>query len=111
MMEDTMSLTKQQAVVITGSTSGIGKAIALLLAQEGYTIVLNYSSNDEQAQQTLQLCQQITSRVVLVKADVSKKQQVERLMQTCFDTFHSLDVLVNNAARVIDRPVRELTED
>lgn len=102
---------KCRTVVITGSTKGIGKAIALKLASQDFNIVLNYASDDERALETLHLCQEINPQVALVKADVSHKQAVERLMQEAFDKFHSLDVLVNNAARVVDKPMLAMTEE
>ncbi len=106
-----MNPTKRRTAIITGSTSGIGKAIAFTLAQQGYNIVLNYATNEQRAQETLRACQQITSHVLLVKADVSKKSEVTHLMQRGYEMFHSLDVLINNAARVVDKPVQELTEE
>ncbi|HVB61217.1 MAG TPA: glucose 1-dehydrogenase [Ktedonobacteraceae bacterium] len=102
---------KSKTAVITGSTKGIGKAIAFRLAQQGYNIVLNYVSDDTQAQQTLQLCQQITPHVLLIKADISNRQAVGMLMQETVRTFQSLNVLVNNAARVVDKPLHDLTEE
>jgi NAD(P)-dependent dehydrogenase (short-subunit alcohol dehydrogenase family) len=104
-------LAEPRTVVITGSTSGIGRGIALHLARAHYQIVLNYSTDDEKAQETLRLCQQETAQVILVKADVSKKPEVERLMRACIEQFHTLDVLINNAARVRDKPVLEMTEE
>ena len=101
---------QRKTAVVTGSTKGIGQAIALRLAREQYNVVLNYASDDVAAQETFRRCQQETSHVLLVKADVSNKQAVEALMQTCVQTFHSLDVLVNNAARVIDKSVSEMSE-
>ncbi len=101
---------KRRTAVVTGSTKGIGKAIALHLAKQQYNVVLNYAGDDEQAQETLRECQQENEHVVLAKADVSKQQDVERLMHICIQTFHSLDILVNNAARVVDKPVLEMTE-
>ena len=101
----------QKTVVITGSTKGIGRAIALRLAKEQHHVVLNYASDDVQAQETLRLCQHINPNTLLVKADVSNKQAVETLMQETFQRFHSLDVLINNAARVIDKPLQEMTEE
>lgn len=106
-----MQNTKRRTAIVTGSTKGIGKAIALRLAQQHYNVVLNYAADDEHAQATLELCQQVTSQVLLVKADIAKKEAVESLMQQSVAAFHSIDVLVNNAARVIDKPVQELTED
>lgn len=101
---------KRKTVIITGSTKGIGKGIALRLARDQHQIVLNYATDDRQAQETLQQCQHITSQVLLVKADVSKKTDVEHLMHQCLQHFGSLDVLVNNAACVIDKPALEMSE-
>lgn len=70
-----MQNTKRRTVVVTGSTKGIGRAIALRLAQQGYNVVLNYVADDEQAQATLELCQRVTPQVLLVKADVAKKMK------------------------------------
>jgi NAD(P)-dependent dehydrogenase (short-subunit alcohol dehydrogenase family) len=106
-----MEYTKRKTVVITGSTKGIGRAIALRLAREQYNVVLNYASDDAAAQETLKSCQKESPHVILVKADISSKHAVEMLMRESVQTFHSLDVLVNNAARVIDKPLHEMSED
>jgi 3-oxoacyl-[acyl-carrier protein] reductase len=106
-----MNQSKRKTVVITGSTKGIGKGIALGLARQHYNIVLNYAANDMQAQETLKLCQQATPHVLLVKANVSNRHEVENLMQQSVQAFHSLDILINNAALVIDKPVHALTEE
>src|SRR6266436_3349807 len=106
-----MEQVRRKTVVITGSTRGIGKALALRLARQRYNVVLNYASDDTEAKATLRLCQQETPSVLLVKADVSNKQAVETLMQESIRVFHSLDVLINNAARVIDKPLHELAEE
>jgi 3-oxoacyl-[acyl-carrier protein] reductase len=102
---------ERKTVLITGSTKGIGLGMALRLAQEGYALVLNYAADDEAAQQALQQCRQITSEVLLVKADVSKHDQVHALMQQAVEQFGSLDVLINNAAQVIDKPALEMSEE
>lgn len=101
---------KRKTVIITGSTKGIGKGIALRLARDQHNIVLNYATDEKHAQETLHQCQQITSQVLLVKADVSRKTDVEQLMQQCLQHFGSLDVLVNNAACVIDKPALDMSE-
>jgi NAD(P)-dependent dehydrogenase (short-subunit alcohol dehydrogenase family) len=102
---------QRKTVVITGSTKGIGKAIAFHLAKQDYNIVLNYASDERQAQEILALCQQVTPRVLLVKADVSNKHAVGALMQASIQEFGSLNVLINNAARAIDKPVLEMSEN
>lgn len=100
-----------KTVIITGSTSGIGRSIALHLARERFCVVLNYSTDEEKAQTTSKLCQQETERVILVKADVAKKADVERLIRTTVATFGTVDALINNAACVRDKPLLEMAED
>ena len=102
---------KSKTVVITGSTKGIGRGIALRLARDHHNIVLNYATDDKQAQETLHLCEQTTSQGLLVKADVSKKTEVERLMQQCVGRFGAIDVLINNAACVVDKSALEMSEE
>jgi 3-oxoacyl-[acyl-carrier protein] reductase len=102
---------QQKTIVVTGGTGGIGKGIALRLAREQYNIILNYAHDDEQAQETLKICRQHNPRVLLIKADVSKKAEVERLMRESFQAFHSLDALINNAACVRDKPIIEMSEE
>lgn len=102
---------QRKTAIVTGSTKGIGKAIALRLARENYNVALNYASDDQAASQALEACQTLTPHVMLIKADISNKQAVEDLMRKSVETFHSLDVLVNNAALVVDKPLHELSED
>ncbi|WP_020519393.1 SDR family NAD(P)-dependent oxidoreductase [Catelliglobosispora koreensis] len=99
-----------KTAIVTGSSSGIGKAIAERLLHQGYRVVLNYSANDERAAVALARCQQISPHVVMVKADVSNAEAVSGLMQRAIHEFGSLDVLINNAARVVDRPLLEMSE-
>jgi NAD(P)-dependent dehydrogenase (short-subunit alcohol dehydrogenase family) len=106
-----MSQQASKTIVITGSTSGIGRGIALRLAREGFNIVLNYVANEEKAQETLHLCRALTTQVVLIKADVSNKADVIRLMHTAIETFGTLDGLINNAAQVHDKPILDMSED
>ncbi len=101
----------RRTVIITGSTRGIGRAIALRLARSGFNVVLNYSKDEEQAAVALQLCKEASQQVVLVKADVSDRRAVESLFTAAVEALGSVDVLVNNAARVIDKPALQLTDE
>ncbi len=101
----------QRTVVITGSTRGIGRAIALKLASQGDRLVLNYSTHDHSAQETLELCRAIHPEILLVKANIANKQEVERLFEQCYEWSHTIDVLVNNASINIDRPFLDMAED
>jgi NAD(P)-dependent dehydrogenase (short-subunit alcohol dehydrogenase family) len=102
---------RKGGAVVTGSTSGIGKAIAIRLVRSGYGVVLNYAADDERAKDALSQCRQAGPDVVLVKGDVSDADTATLLVTRAVEEFGSLDLLVNNAARVIDRPALEMTED
>jgi 3-oxoacyl-[acyl-carrier protein] reductase len=104
-----MSRTRPAAIV-TGSSDGIGKAIAMRLLAEGYSVVINYSHDDGRAKQTLEDCRQIDDHVFLVKADVSIADQAQSLVNRAVREFGHLEVLVNNAARVADKPILEMSE-
>lgn len=104
-----MGVSSPKTAIVTGSTRGIGLAIALRLLRESYHVVINYAQDDQQAQEALTRCQQ-EGPSVLVKADVSQKDEVDRLIKESLHAFQRIDVLINNAACVIDRSVLELTE-
>jgi len=91
-----MSLEGRVALV-TGSSSGIGQAIAVKLAQAGAKIVIDYISHSEGAEQTLRQVEAAGSRAILVKADVSQVADLRSLVDRGWDAFGSVDILVNNA--------------
>lgn len=98
------------AAVITGSTSGIGKAIAKRLLQSGYGVVLNYARNRQRAEEALEECRLISTAVRLVQADIANANDATRLIVTATEEFGRLDLLINNAAAVADKPALDLTE-
>jgi 3-oxoacyl-[acyl-carrier protein] reductase len=86
-----------KVAVITGSATGIGKAIALRLAKEGVHITINYSKSEKEAMETQNEIEAMGVKCILVKATVSDDGQVRQLMKETVDTFGRLDILVNNA--------------
>lgn len=100
----------RRTAVVTGSTKGIGRAIALRLAESNFNVVLNYSTDDGRAEEAFELCRRATPHVLLRKADVSTRSEVESLIRSAVDAFGSLDLLVNNAARAADGPALEMTD-
>ncbi len=106
-----MQHARRKTVVITGGTRGIGKAIALKLAQQHYHLVLNYRSDTAAAQETLQECLAWHPHVILMQADIAQRSAVEALMQEAHRTFHAIDVLINNAGVNADRSLQEMTDD
>lgn len=87
-----------KVVVITGATRGIGKAIALKFAENGANIVLNYASNDLEAEKTLSEVKKLGVHATLVKANVGKEEECKKVINTAIETYGRIDFLVNNAA-------------
>ena len=102
--------TPQRTAVVTGSSSGIGAAIALRLARSGYRVAVNYSADKTRAEAALTACLEADPGAVLIKADVGTAAGAGALIGEAIAAFGRLDVLVNNAARVVDKPALELTE-
>jgi len=97
-----MDNNERKTAVITGSYKGIGRSIALRLAEEGCNIVINYRNADksEEAENTAAECRKLGAQAVAVCADVSSEEQCKALTEKAVDTFGGLDILVNNAGVV-----------
>ena len=83
--------------VITGSATGIGKAIALRLAREGVHITINYSKSENEALETQKEIEALGVKCLLFKATVSDDLQVRQMIKETVGSFGRLDILVNNA--------------
>lgn len=87
----------KKTVLVTGASRGIGKAIATVFAENGYNVLINYNNSEKEA---LDLYNELKSRGLSVdtyKADVSKKEEVNLMINYCIGQFEKIDVLVNNA--------------
>ena len=98
-------------VVITGSSRGIGRAIAEELGQAGSKVIVNYHQSREAAEEVVARLKQSGSESVAIQADVSDPAQATRLIEETFQRFGGIDVLVNNAAINIDRTMKNLSPD
>ena len=87
-----------KVAVITGSSRGIGRAIAIEFAKEGASIVINYSKDEKGAEKTLEMVKQIGACAIIVKSDISSYQEGKELINKTIFHFGKLDILVNNAA-------------
>ncbi|QNI32322.1 glucose 1-dehydrogenase [Alloacidobacterium dinghuense] len=83
--------------IVTGAGSGIGQGIAKRFAAEGANIVINYIAPLEGAQSTLHMVEAAGSQGLIVKADVSKPNEIERLINQAWAGFGSVNILINNA--------------
>ncbi|MEK6847366.1 MAG: glucose 1-dehydrogenase [Nanoarchaeota archaeon] len=100
---------KNKVALVTGSSRGIGKAIALSFAKEGATVIVNYVKSDEKAKETVKEIEKLGSKAIAIKCDVSNEQEVKRMMEKIVENFGKLDILVNNAGIVYDIPFMEKT--
>lgn len=99
-----------KVAVVTGSSRGIGKAIALRLAKEGYNIVVNYARSKEAALQTANEIEALGRKALVVKANVGKVEKIQEMFAQVDEAFGRVDVLINNAASGVLRPAMELEE-
>jgi 3-oxoacyl-[acyl-carrier protein] reductase len=88
---------KNKIALVTGSSRGVGKAVAIGFAQEGAKVVINYTSNEKAATEVVKTIEKIGSQAITIKADVAQKADAEKLVQAGIDEFGGLDILVNNA--------------
>jgi len=86
-----------QVALITGGARGIGKQIAITLAKKGYDIALNYRTDNDELKKLKEEIENNKVKCLLVKGDVSKFEDTERIAKETVDEFGKIDVLVNNA--------------
>jgi 3-oxoacyl-[acyl-carrier protein] reductase len=92
-----MENSKIKTAIVTGASRGIGKAIAIKLAANGYQIIVNYANRADEAQQVVALIEQAGGKAITLQADVSKFQEFENLFNIAEKTYGPVDVLINNA--------------
>src|SRR3954470_10548857 len=105
-----MSRLKDKVAVVTGASKGIGAGIAERFGAEGAKVVVNYSSDRAGADRVVNKIKQAGGEAVAVQADVSKKQDVERLFAEAKKAFGKLDILVKNAGIYKFKPLEEIDE-
>ena len=88
---------ENKVAVITGSSLGIGSAIALAFAKEGAAVAVDYRSHPDEAKQIVDQIEGSGGRATSVRADVSSPEDVKNLIQRAVDEFGRLDVMINNA--------------
>jgi 3-oxoacyl-[acyl-carrier protein] reductase len=106
-----MSALVGKVAVVTGSSRGIGRAIALELASQGARVVINYHSNASAAEEVAALIHEQGGQALAVQADVSHADQAERLIEAALEAYGTIDILVNNAGITRDTLLMRMSEE
>jgi 3-oxoacyl-[acyl-carrier protein] reductase len=102
---------KGKAAIVTGASRGIGRAIALSLAAEGADVVVNCSSSIIEGEKVAQEIRELGRNSIVIKADVSDKAAVEKMVREVVKQFGKIDILVNNAGIAVVGHSEELEEN
>jgi len=102
---------KNKTVIITGSSRGIGNETAKKFSDDGYNVLINYNKSETEAILLSNLLREKSGRVDVFKADVSKRNEVEKMIEFCISRFGAIDVLVNNAGIAQTKLFTEITQE
>ena len=100
-----------KVAVVTGSSKGIGAAIAKALAAEGAQVVVNYSRALSDAEKIVAEIEAAGGKAIAIRADLSQPQEIDHLFSETMAAFHRLDILVNNAGIYLTAPLGEITAE
>ncbi|MCM4172765.1 3-oxoacyl-ACP reductase [Arenibacter sp. TNZ] len=102
---------ENKVIIVTGASRGIGKEVALLLAENGAKVIVNHSNSEAEAQATVENIINNGGQALAIKADVSKREDVSLLFDKTIETFGKVDVLVNNAGIMISKKLKDNTQE
>ncbi len=99
-----------KSVIITGASNGIGKKTAEIFALNGYNVIINYCNSYESANQLYNELTQKNCNVRIFKADISKRDEVDKMIEFCIEEFGKIDILINNAGIAQSKLFTDITE-
>ena len=102
---------KNKVAVVTGSSRGIGRSIALALAEGGCAVTINYRKSRDEADEVVNSIRQMGGKAIAVQCDVSKREEVENMFSATINAFNKVDILVNNAGIAIGASLLETTDE
>ena len=104
-------MNERETVLVTGGSRGIGKEVALKFAKNGYDVIINYISDKTEVNKIEEEIKQYGTQCLMIKADVSKSEDVEKLVKQAIEKFGKIDVLVNNAGITKDNLLIRMGEE
>jgi len=102
---------ERKVALVTGASRGIGRGIALALAENGYDVGVNYNSSEEQALEVCRLIEKKGAKAVCLKGNIAKLEDIHAMFDKFFQEFDHIDLLVNNAGITRFAPFLEATEE
>ena len=102
---------KGKTAIITGASRGIGKAIALKLAEAGANVVITYKGNDEEAEKTRILCEEKGVKALVYKGSVSEEEECKKIVDLAMENFGTVDILVNTAGITRDDVLMRMSQE
>ncbi len=102
---------ENKTVFVTGASRGIGKQVALKFAEEGYNVVINYTSSKTNVEELKSEFESKGAKALIMQADVTNKEAIEELVKKAIEEFGSIDVLVNNAGITRDNLLMRMSEE
>lgn len=103
-----MSDADRKVAIITGSATGVGAAAAIMLAERGCNVIINYTRSKDEAEETAAACRARGAEAITVQADVSNDEDCRAMAQAAMDQWGRIDYLINNAARTKFNPYPNL---
>ncbi|ART76315.1 3-oxoacyl-[acyl-carrier-protein] reductase [Sutcliffiella horikoshii] len=102
---------KGKTAVVTGASRGIGRAVALELAEQGANVVVNYSGSEAKAYEVVEAIKEMGSEAIAVRCNVGNMEDVQAMMKEALTQFGTIDILVNNAGITRDNLLMRMKED
>jgi 3-oxoacyl-[acyl-carrier protein] reductase len=103
-----MNKTDKKVAIVTGSATGVGAAAAIMLAERGCNVVVNYTRSKAEAEETAAACVARGAETIVFQADVSDDDACRAMAQAAIDKWGRIDYLINNAARTKFNPYPKL---
>mgnify|MGYP000965177936 FL=1 len=100
-----------EVALITGGSRGIGRAVAIAMAKLGRDVIINYSGNEEAANEAAEECMKNGVKAVIVQGNVASEDDCQRILDVAMDTFGRIDVLVNNAGITKDNLMMRMSAE